>query len=90
MVGQPGGSLMWNKDKIFRTDFLPYHAPELLFLQVEQCQKVAIVACNPYSVKQLIANMIHLFLQSGIIPMKEFEEWEVTINKTWISLKTFV
>ena len=44
MFGQPGGSLMWNNDKIFRTDFLPNDAPELLFLRVEQCQEVAIIA----------------------------------------------
>ncbi len=49
-----------------------------------------IIARNPYSEKQIIANTIHLLLQSGIFPMKEFEDWEVTNNKTWTSLKTFV
>jgi hypothetical protein len=90
MFRQPGGSLMWNKDKIFRADFLPNDAPESLFLCVEQCQEVAIIARNPYSKKQLIVNTIHLLLQSGIFPMKEFEDWEATINKTWTSLKAFV
>jgi hypothetical protein len=88
--GLPGGLLMWNNDKIFRADFSPNEAPELLFLHVEQCQEVAIIACNPYSEKQLIANKIHLLLQSGIFPMKEFEDWEAANNKTWMSRKTFV
>ena len=47
--GKPGGLLMWNNNKIFCADFLPNNAPELLFLRVEQCQGVAIIACNPYS-----------------------------------------
>jgi hypothetical protein len=90
MFGQPGRSLMWNNNKIFCADFLPNDAPELLFLHVEQWQEVAIIACNPYFEKQLITNTIHLLLQSGIFPMKEFEDWEGTINKMWMSLRTFV
>jgi hypothetical protein len=88
--GQPGGLLMWNKDKIFRADFLPNNAPKLLFLRIKQCQEVVIIACNLYSEKQIIANTIHLLLQSGIFPMKEFEDWEAANNKTWTSLKRFV
>jgi hypothetical protein len=34
---------MWNSDKLFRSDFIPNDAPELLFLRVEQCQEVAII-----------------------------------------------
>ncbi len=49
MFGQPGGSLMWNNDKIIRADFLPNNAPESLFLRLDQCQEVAIIACNLYS-----------------------------------------
>ncbi len=90
MSRQPRRLLMWNNDKIFRTDFSPNQAPELLFLRVEQCQEVAIIARNLYSEKQLIPNTIHLLLQPGIFPMKEFEDWEATNNKTWTSLKTFV
>jgi hypothetical protein len=90
MFGQPGGVLMWNNDKLFCSDILPNNAPELLFLRIKQCQEVAIIACNPYSEKQLITNTIHLLLQSGIFPMKEFEDWEATNNKTLTSLKTFV
>jgi hypothetical protein len=89
-VHPPGGLLMWNNDKIFCTDFLPNNAPELLLLHIKQCQEVAIIARNPYSEKQLIANTIHLLLQSSIFPMKEFEDWEATNNKTWTSLKMFV
>jgi hypothetical protein len=34
--------------------------------------------------------MIHLLLQSGIFPLKEFEDWEASNNKTWTCLKVFV
>ncbi len=50
--GQSGGSLMWKNNKTFHTDFLPNNASESLFLHVEQCQEVAIIACNLYSEKQ--------------------------------------
>jgi hypothetical protein len=90
MFGQPRGLLMWSNDKIFCADFLPNNAPELLFLLVKQCQEVAIIACNPYSEKQSIANTIHLLLQFGIFPMKEFKDWEVTNNKTRMPLETLV
>jgi hypothetical protein len=66
------------------------NAPESLSFRIKQCQEVAIISCNPYSEKQLIAKTIHLLRQSGIFLMKEFEDWEATNNKTWTSLKTFV
>jgi hypothetical protein len=59
--------MMWNNDKLFKSDFLPNNMPESLFLQVEQCQEVAIIACSPYSDTQLITNTMHLLLQSGPI-----------------------
>ncbi len=33
---------------------------------------------------------MHLLLQSGIFPMKEFKDWEITTNKSWTSLKLFI
>ncbi len=90
LFGQPSGALMWNNDKIFKSDFSPNNTPESLFLQVKQCQEVAIITLNPYSNTQLITNTMHLLLQSGIFPMEEFEDWEATTNKYWMSLKLFV
>jgi hypothetical protein len=88
--GKPSNALMWNNVKLFRLYFNPNDAIELLFLRVEQCQEVAIMARNPYSDTQLIRNTVHLLLQSVIFPMKEFEDWETTTNKSWTSLKLFV
>ncbi len=49
LFGKPSNALMGNNNKLFRLNFNPNDAPELLFLQVEQCQEVAIIAQNPYS-----------------------------------------
>jgi hypothetical protein len=88
--GKPSKQLMWNNVKVFQTDFLSNNAQELLFHYVEQCQEVAIIARNPYTPTQLITNTMHLLLQSKIFPMKEFEDWEATPNKTWLALKIFI
>jgi hypothetical protein len=88
--GKPGNQLILNNNKVFQADFLPNDAPKLLFHHIEQCQEVTFVAHNPYTPTQLIANSMHLFLQSGIFPMKEFEDWEATPNKAWPALKPFI
>jgi hypothetical protein len=88
--GQPSGVMMWNNNKLFKLDFSPNNAPESLFLKVEQCQEVTIIARNQYSNIQLFMNTMHLLLQSRIFLMKEFEDWEATTNKTWMSLKAFI
>jgi hypothetical protein len=90
LYSKPGDQLMWNNNKVLQANFLPNNALELLFHCVELCQEVAIITHNPYPPMQLIANAMHLLLQSGIFPMKEFEDWEVTPNKTWMALKTFI
>jgi hypothetical protein len=45
--GKPGNQLMWNKNKVFRANFLPNNVLETLFHHVEQCQENAISARNP-------------------------------------------
>ncbi len=62
LFSKPSNALMWNNDKMFRSDFNPSNAPEALFLWVEQCQEVAIIAQNLYSDTQLIRNTVHLLL----------------------------
>jgi hypothetical protein len=90
LYGKHGDQLMWNKDKLFIANFLPINASELLSHCVEQCQEVTIIARNPYTPMQLIANTVHLLLQSRIFPIKEFEDWGVSPNKMWLALKTFI
>ena len=88
--GKPTGSTLWENDKIFRAPFGANEVPESLFLRLERCQEVALLGLNPYSQTQLVNCAIQLLLQSGIFPMKEFEDWEREASKTWTDLKRFV
>jgi hypothetical protein len=72
LYSKPGNHLMWNNNKVFQANFLPNNAPEQLFHCIEQCHEVTIIVLNPYTPTQLIANSMHLLLQSGIFLMKEF------------------
>ena len=70
--------------------FLLTSAPKLFFHSIKQCQEIVLIARNLYTQEQLIANVIHLFLQSGIFPMNEFKDWESTMVKMWSMLKMFI
>lgn len=88
--GKPTGTTIWENDKLFRSAFGAHEVPEALFLRLERCQEVAILGNNPYSQTQLVTCAVQLLLQSGIFPMKEFEDWEREASKTWTDLKKFV
>ena len=87
---QPTGTTLWENDKIFWAPFGANEVPESLFLQLERCQEVALLGNNPYSQTQLVNCAVQLLLQSGVFPMKEFEDWEREVSKTWTDLKRFV
>ena len=88
--GKPTGSTLWDNDKLFRAPFNANEVPESLFLRLERCQEVALLGLNPYSQTQLVNCAVQLLLQSGLFPMKEFEDWEREVSKTWTDLKRFV
>ena len=88
--GKPTGTTMWDNDKVFRAPFGANDIPESLFQRLERCQEVAIIGGNPYSQTQLVNCAVQLLLQSGVFPMKEFEDWEREASKTWTDLKRFV
>ena len=88
--GKPTGTTMWDNDKMFRAPFGANDVPESLFLRLERCQEVALIRGNPYTQTQLVNCAVQLLLQSGIFPMKEFEDWEREVSKTWTDLKRFV
>jgi hypothetical protein len=39
---------------------------------------------------QLMANVVQLLMASGIFPMRKFEDWEATVNRSYTALKVFV
>jgi hypothetical protein len=63
--------------------------PESVFLCLEECQEVAILADNPYTDKQLISQAVMILRKSNIFPIKDFDKWEPKMNKTWALMKTY-
>lgn len=63
--------------------------PESLFLRIEECQEVAILADDPYTFKQMINHTVRLLRKSNIFPIKEFDDWEPLPNKTWAMMKLY-
>jgi hypothetical protein len=63
--------------------------PETLFLCLNECQEVQILADNPYTNKRLIVNAVLLLQKSNIFPTKDFDDWDAIPVKMWSTLKNF-
>jgi hypothetical protein len=81
-------NIIQNSNVLFTSDFNPWDAPDMLFHRVEQCQEVAILGAMPYMAAQLVNNMMHLLLKSGIFPMREFKQWGLVQNKLFVASAT--
>ena len=88
--GKPNAMTLFANDTLFRSAFNPNDAPEALFHCIEQCQEIAVLACDPYSNVQVINNAVRLLMQTSIFPMKEFDDWEAVTPKTYPTLKKFI
>jgi hypothetical protein len=88
--GKPNAMTLFANNTLFRSAFNPNDAPEALFHRIEQCQEIAVLACDPYSNVQVINNAVRLLMQASIFPMKEFDDWEAVTPKTYPTLKTFI
>jgi hypothetical protein len=64
--GKLTAKIIWNNNILFTANFNPVDAPEMLFRQIKQCWEVAIIGATPYTAAQLVNNMMHLLLKSGI------------------------
>ncbi len=53
----------------------PKDPPELLFKHILDCQEVAIVTKVPYTMEQLLMNVVDLFTRSGIFA-RDMGNWE--------------
>ena len=71
----------------FRAPLLPIETPEILFLRLEECQEVQILAANPYTDKQPIVNAVIVLRKANIFPTKDFDDWEALPLQTWATLK---
>jgi hypothetical protein len=84
---RPSGLQLLQHNVLFRLPFCATEALERLFCGIEQCQEIQVIADNLYTPMQLMANTVQLLMASGIFPMREFEDWEATVNKLYTALK---
>jgi hypothetical protein len=87
--GKPDAQAILLNDTNFCAPLLLMKTPETLFLQLEECQEVQILALNPYTNKQLIINAVIVLQKANIFPTKDFDDWEALPIQTWASMKTF-
>ncbi len=85
--GKPDTMLLFQNDTLFRSPFPTTEAPEMLFYRIEQCQEIQTIAQDPYTPKRIINNAIHLLMQLGIFPLKEYNTWESMPIKSYPILK---
>jgi hypothetical protein len=87
--GKPYTMTLFANDTLFRSAFNPIDAPEALFYKIKQYQEIQVLARDPYSDMQVINNAVHLLMQASIFLLKEFDDWEAIMPKTYSALKTF-
>jgi hypothetical protein len=87
--GKPDAQAQPFNDRNFRAPLLPMETPETLFLRLEECQEVQILANNPYTDMQLIINAVLVLQIANIFPVKEFDDWEAVQLKNWAVMKIF-
>jgi hypothetical protein len=91
IYGQPTPTALEANDHIFRSPTSAADAPKVLFRRIEECAETALLGQNPYTVKQVITNTIHLLLTTGLY-IRAFEDWDQLDKtaKTWIELRRVI
>jgi hypothetical protein len=62
IYGQPTPAVLKTNNTVFRSPYLAANTPEVLFCQIKECAKMALLGHNPYTDWQLVMNAIHLLL----------------------------
>jgi hypothetical protein len=86
----PDAMVLFNNNTLFQNPCPPTEAPKILFYCTEQCQEIQTIGQDPYSSTHIINIVVHLLMQSGIVPIKEFKTWAAMPNKTYPGLETFI
>jgi hypothetical protein len=72
--GKPDAQAILTNDAHYWARLQPNETPETLFLRLEECQEIQILADNPYTDKQLIVTAVLLLRQANIFPTKDFDD----------------
>jgi hypothetical protein len=81
---------LFANDTLFKSPFFATKAPKLLFYCIKQCQEIMTLGKLPYTMEQVIVNMLRLLTASQIFPTWEFDTWENMMVKSYPALKTFI
>ena len=89
--GRPGAAELLMNQAAWSAPHSNQDEPEALFLRLEQCQQVAILAKNAYTEKQMITNCVLLLRQSNIFLQKDYDDWDDVpeTTQTWPIMRAF-
>jgi hypothetical protein len=89
--GKPTPNAMCQNNLNFIAAYNPKDPPELLFKHCTNCQEIAIIARVPYMAKQLLMNILDLFMHASIY-VRNMDDWECKpdANKMYINLRPFI
>jgi hypothetical protein len=88
--GKPLAVVLFANNALSKSPFHATETPELLFYCIEQCQKIMTLGKLPYTMEQVILNLLCLLMALQIFPLRELNTWEITTIKTYPALKTFI
>jgi hypothetical protein len=88
--GKPTPNAVRQNNVMFFSTYNPQDPPELLFKRIADCQEVVIVAKVPYTMEQLLMNVVDLFTHAGIY-VRDMDDWEckLTNEQTYYNLRPF-
>ncbi len=91
LYGKPTPAALEGKDAAFHHPYLAANPPKLLFHQIKECAKIALLGRDPYTNQQLINNAIRLLLTTGL-HLWPFEEWDrlQPVAQMWIALQAMI
>ena len=87
--GRPDATALLQNDALYRGALANTDSPETLFLRLELCQEVQILANNPFTDAQMLHQAVLLLRQSNILPTKDFDDWEDVAIKSRPIMKLF-
>jgi hypothetical protein len=76
LYGKPTPMALHNNDILFRSTMATTDAPKMLFYRIEQCQEIANLAEDPYTLMQIMNTVVLILMQAQVLPSKEFNTWE--------------
>jgi hypothetical protein len=75
IYGKSTPAVLETNNTVFRSPYLAADAPKVLFRSMEECAKMALLGCNPYTDRQLVTDAIRLLLTTGLYT-RPFKDWD--------------